>query len=438
MLMKKRSLALYLAGILLFAVVHHLAVRLGLSMAYVQANISPVWPPSGIALAVLMLFGMRMWPGIALSVLAGTVLEGDASSIAVGMAIANTIEALAAAWLLKKLLFNNSLKRIRDVISLVLASSIGTVLSATVGTITVILVSNSTVPFFTLWLTWWVGNFLGCLVVAPLLLTWYSSNLRSLSRREMLEAIFVLALLTLVTLYIFIEQPGTSAIHQALIYVIFPFVIWAALRIEMQGTTTAVVLVSGIALSSTLSGRGPFASSSPNDSLILLQTFTGIVALISLLLATATSERERAEELLHIRIRGLASLNDASKVFLDNLGKNHTYQVICQLALDYFHLSAVWVEQCGENKAAPSAIASAIAAIAGSTYFMVLFLLGPQVFPQKRAPVAPRAYCVPVAWLTGACRQGRHSRTAGCASRGRGSYRPVSTPASSLPAPASC
>lgn len=359
MMMKKRSLALYLAGILLFAIVHHLAVRLGLMMAYVQANISPVWPPSGIALAVLLLFGMRMWPGIALSVLAGTVLEGDTPNIAAGMAIANTLEALAAAWLLKKLLFNNSLNRIRDVISLVLASIAGTVLSATVGTITVILVSNSTVPFFTLWLTWWIGNFLGCLVITPFLLTWYTSGFHSLSRQKRLEALSMLALLTLVTWYIFSNQPGASAIHEALIYIIFPFVIWAALRIELSGATAAVMLVSGIALSSTVSGRGPLISSSLNDSLILLQTFMGVVSLITLLLAAATSERERAEELLHIRIRGLAALNDASKVFLDNLGKNHTYQVICQLALDYFQLSAVWVEQCGDENAVSSAIASA-------------------------------------------------------------------------------
>jgi signal transduction histidine kinase len=358
--MMKRRVIRYFGAIVLFALIHSGAVQLGLQMAYVQQNISPVWPPSGIALAVLILFGFRLWPGITLSVLIGSILKGDLPGIAIGMALANTLEAVITVWLLRRLDFHKSLNRIRDVISLVCACGLGTVLSSTLGSATVFHLGGSSAQFSTLWLTWWVGNFLGCLVVTPFLLTCLTADLLNIGRKRLFEGLSLLILLTFVAWYIFGYHFGTRAIHQALIYVIFPFVIWAALRMGVPGTTAAVVFVSGIALFSTVSGRGPFTSGSLNDSLILLQTFMGVVGLISLILASASSERDRAEESLHHRIRGLASLNNASKVFLGNLGKNNTYEIICQLALEYFQLSAVWIERMSDENKDPGPIASAL------------------------------------------------------------------------------
>ena len=101
------------------AAVYHLAARLGLGMAYVRINTSPVWPPTGIALAALLIFGSQLWPGVTLGVLLGSLLTGAPWGLAVGMAIGNTLEALAGAYLLRQFFrFHNAIDRIQDVVGL--------------------------------------------------------------------------------------------------------------------------------------------------------------------------------------------------------------------------------------------------------------------------------------------------------------------------------
>src|SRR5512143_1906966 len=118
-----KSMGIYLLQVMLLAVIYHLAVRLGLKTAYVQINTSPVWPPTGIALAALLIFGYRIWPGISLSVLLGSVLSGADFGVALGMSLGNTLEALAGAYLLKRFInFHNDIDRIRDVLGLGMVS----------------------------------------------------------------------------------------------------------------------------------------------------------------------------------------------------------------------------------------------------------------------------------------------------------------------------
>src|SRR5512136_634096 len=118
-----KKIAIYLTEILVLAVVYHLAARVGLKMAYVQANTSPVWPPTGIGLAALLIFGYRLWPGISLGVLAGSLLTGAPFWLALGITIGNTLEALAAVFFLRKIVdLHNAIDRIQDVIGLVLVS----------------------------------------------------------------------------------------------------------------------------------------------------------------------------------------------------------------------------------------------------------------------------------------------------------------------------
>ena len=106
-----KATAAYLLKILALVVIYHLAARVGLAMAYVQINVSPVWPPPGIALAALLIFGYDLWPGISLSVLLGSIFTGADLSVAVGMAVGNTLEALAGAYLLKRFVhFHNGLR----------------------------------------------------------------------------------------------------------------------------------------------------------------------------------------------------------------------------------------------------------------------------------------------------------------------------------------
>jgi signal transduction histidine kinase len=307
-----RAIAVYLFKLASLAVVYHLAARLGLKMAYVQINTSPVWPPTGIALAALLLFGYNLWPGISLGVLVGSLLTGAPVGLAVGMALGNTLEALVGAYCLKRFVgFHNAMDRIQDVVGLALFSVLSTALGASIGILTLLLTGGIVWQAAgNIWITWWIGDLLGALVVAPVLLVWATPPSYRATRRMVDEGVVVLALLAAVTWYVFGSRAYAGVLHQAMIYVIFPFMIWTALRLGQRGAATAVFLVSGIAIWATSQGMGPFSLESKNDSLVLLQTFMGVVSLTSLILAAAATERRKAAGALHQRVKDLAALNE--------------------------------------------------------------------------------------------------------------------------------
>ncbi|HEX7974445.1 MAG TPA: ATP-binding protein, partial [Anaerolineales bacterium] len=151
-------------------------------------------------------------------------------------------------------------------------------------------------------------------------------------------------LLVLVTGYVFENPGGSSTLHQALVYLIFPFAIWAALRLEQRGAATTIFVVSSISIWDTVHGMGPFSQLSMNESLILLQTFTGVVALTTLTLAASATERRHAEQALNRQVEDLAALNDSSKEFLGNLQKSALFEAICRLAVERMGLLAAWIE----------------------------------------------------------------------------------------------
>lgn len=353
-----KSIAIYLAKILVLAVIYHLAARVGLSMAYVQANTSPVWPPTGIGLAALLIFGYRLWPGISLGVLIGSLLTGAPFSLALGITIGNTLEALVAVYFLKKFVsIHNEIDRIQDVVGLVLVSLVCTTIGASIGSVTLMVTGNGAWQnFWAIWVTWWIGDLLGALVVTPLLLTWIPLQPVRLIKRVYFESGIMLVFLALVTWFVFSGLPLSGVLHQAMIYVIFPFVIWAALRFGQRGATIAIFLVSGIAIWGTSHGLGPFSLDSKNDGLVLLQTFTAVVALIALILAAATIERRKATDALRHRVEDLATLNDSSKTFLDSFEITSIFNIICQLAVTRLGLDVAWIETGDDAASTPSAV----------------------------------------------------------------------------------
>ena len=343
---KFRDIGVYLLKIISLAVIYHLAARLGLKMAYVQPNTSPVWPPTGIAIAALLLFGTNLWPGVSMGVMLGSLLTGAPFNLALGMMIGNTLEAWVIAYSLKRFAdFHPAINRVQDVIRLLTISFFGTMISASIGTTTLMLTGLGIWEYFlTIWTTWWIGDLLGALVVAPVLLVWISQPPYLSSQRSYLEGTIQLSLLGFITWYVFSNQPPVGILHQALLYVIFPFMIWAALRFGQRGASTAILLVSGIAIWGTAGGMGPFSMESKNDGLVLLQTFMGVVSLTMLILTAATVERRNAAEALHQRVTDLATLNDSSRTFLDNFEIIKLYKTICKLTVDRLGLDIAWLE----------------------------------------------------------------------------------------------
>ncbi len=341
-----KVIGIYVLRIAALALVYHLAARLGLQMAYVQINTSPVWPPTGIALAALLTFGYSLWPGISLGVLVGSMLTGAPFTVAAGMALGNTLEALIGAYILKRFIgFHNAMDRIQDVVGLALSSLLSTSVGASLGSLTLLLTGRIAWQSVAgIWSTWWIGDLLGALVVAPMLLVWTTLPPFTSKRHAYVEGGILSALLVAVTWYVFGSRASAGVFHQAMIYVIFPFVIWAALRLGQRGAATAVFVVSAIAIWGTSQGMGPFSLESKNDSLVLLQTFMGVVSCTSLVLAAAITERRKAADALRQRVEDLATLSDSSKAFLDTLDLASVYRTICRLAVTRLGADIAWIE----------------------------------------------------------------------------------------------
>ena len=355
-----RQIRTWLWQVVMLAIVYHLAARLGLSMAYLQSNTSPVWPPTGIALASLLLLGTSRWPGITLGVLLGSLLTGAPFNLALGMSIGNTLEALVGAYVLQRYVnFHHAMDRVQDVIGLVVVAIFSTMLSATVGASTLVLADFApTEAFGSIWITWWIGDLLGAIVVAPFILAWSKAEFDLGARKRFLEAVLAFILLGIVTWYVFIHQTSANIYYQALLYLIFPFVIWTAIRLGQPGGTTAVIMVSGMAIWATVADLGPFSLFSKNDNLILLQTFLGVVSLMSLILAAVTAERIRASHALQRRADDLTTLNESSQIFLNASNPASIYQTICELAFSRIGLDAAWIERKGTTSEPPDPLAS--------------------------------------------------------------------------------
>ena len=282
----------YITRVTLLAAVYVLVGRIGFMVSAVDPIVSSVWPPSGVALAALLLMGVRFWPGVFLGAFilnaTGTIAPLPAMAIAVG----NTGEALLATWLLTSVGFRPSLERLRDVLALVVLGAIATTVSATVG-ITVLAFVRGTfaLPGWTIWTTWFSGDALGILLVTPLILTWAAGPTPRVSKRDVIEA-SVLATLVIASAVVLWRAPVSY------VYAIFPLTIWAALRFGVRGAAAASLVVSVIAVGYTVSVVGPFATSTPVNNLFSLQTFIAVLALTNLIIAAVIAERRTVESAL--------------------------------------------------------------------------------------------------------------------------------------------
>jgi PAS domain S-box-containing protein len=255
-----------------------------------------VWPPTGIAIAALLIFGRRLWPGIFVGALAVNSLTDIPLLSALGIATGNTLEALVACWLLQRFTdWRNSLDSVADVMWFVACATVlAPIVSATIGGISLAL--GGAAPwagFWPLWLTWWIGDGFGALIVTPLVLAW--SSPQRLDTREWPEVAALLLLHLLAVMLVFGGWfPGPVKTYP-LAYLCLPFLLWAALKFDLRIVTTALVLMAGVALWGARHGYGPFSAASPNLSLILLISFVGTSTLMTLVVAAITRERRKAE-----------------------------------------------------------------------------------------------------------------------------------------------
>lgn len=288
----------HLAVVVALAAVYLIAGKLGLLLAFVNASATAVWPPAGIALAALLVFGLRCWPGVFAGAFLVNVTTAGSVATSVGIAAGNTLEGLAGAYLVNRFAGGrHAFERPHDILKFaVLAGALSTTASATVGVTSLSLGGFADwADFGAVWLTWWLGDAMGDLLVAPLLVLWVANPRVHWHREQVIEAAGLLLGLVVVGQAVFGGWMPLAAKNYPLDYLCIPILVWAAFRFGQRETATAAVLLSGIALWGTLRGLGPFVRDQQNESLLLLQTFMGATALLALVFAAVVSERKQAE-----------------------------------------------------------------------------------------------------------------------------------------------
>jgi PAS domain S-box-containing protein len=271
------------------AAVYYVAADLSLGLALVQENVTPLWPPTGIALASFLLLGRRLWPGVAIGAFLVNVPITTSPGAAAATAAGNTLAPLVAATLLARMGFRPQLDRLRDAVALVFVGALlSMTISATVGV--AVLVATGSIDAVEVpgaWSVWWVGDAMGILAFAPFLLTFHPARvLRPIRWRRAVEAAALAAVL-LATMVGIISAPSSP------LFLVLPLLGWAAWRFQQVGAAPAALVVSVIATWAAAERLGPFAHGTLPERMLTLQAFNASVAFTSFFFAALVAERVR-------------------------------------------------------------------------------------------------------------------------------------------------
>ncbi|HEV2580474.1 MAG TPA: MASE1 domain-containing protein [Ktedonobacteraceae bacterium] len=294
---RKWGYVLYVGKVFLIAAIYFSTARFGLSLDAVSGFATLVWLPSGIALAAGLLFGYRLWPGIFIGAFLANLLNGAPIFVAIGIGIGNTLEPMVGTYLLKSNRFSSKLNQLSDVLLLVLlAMPLSALISATVG-VSSLLLGKVIIfsAFFTTWSAWWIGDMISILILTPFLLIWSKLSYETVAVKRYVEIGLLTISLLLTGLVVFLGLFHTNRGGFPRTYLVFPPLIWTTLRFGQRGTLTALLGLSILAIIGTIQGLSPFSGGNPGISLIALQSFMGVTAITSMILAAEVEERKELE-----------------------------------------------------------------------------------------------------------------------------------------------
>jgi len=267
------------------------AAKLGIELPVAQGVITPVWAPTGIALAGLLLFGRNLWPAVALGAFIANATSGASIGDAAGISVGNTLEAVVGATLLLRADLRPALDRVRDVFALVVLGALTSPLIAATNGVGVLSLSGKVHHAGTSWLLWWIGDGMGALIVTPLLLIASTRPWTQFPRAaQRLEAVVVGTALAGVTAAIFFAG-GWRYPH-----VIFPLLVWATLRFRQPGAVAGSFLVTAIAVAGAIHGSLPLGEHTTTEQVEIVEGLLAAVVISLFLLGAVLSERVRAVE----------------------------------------------------------------------------------------------------------------------------------------------
>jgi signal transduction histidine kinase len=294
------------------SIAYGVAAHLSLGLALVHGQVTPVWPPTGIAVVALLVFGRRVWPAIFVAALAVNLPLGPSPLGAAVIATGNTLAPLFATELLKLVDFHRELDRLRDAVAIIgLAALVGMSVSATFGTSVLVLSGAvSSDSFWSTWAVWWTGDAMGVLLVAPFLLSLMPSLAAPpLNLRSGAELVLLLVGIGLATYVLFEDRLRLE-------YLVFPLIMVAAWRFRLRGAAPAALIASGIAIWTTVHGSGPFVSETLLQKMVSLQVFNVCVALTSFVLASFVTAYKRQEQMT-VMYAAANAASEAKSAFLN-------------------------------------------------------------------------------------------------------------------------
>ena len=285
-------------ALLTVAAVYFGTGRLGLSLGAAHGFATLVWLPSGLAVIALFRWGSGLWPAITIGAFLLNLFTGAPLLVAAGIGIGNTLEALVCVALLKREKVCSRLDSLHDVLVLVLlAAPISALISATLGVGSLLLGRVIDWPAAPVtWITWWLGDMVSLILVAPLLLTWSTLARAAPSRKRLVELGLISVSVVVVGLFVFLGLLRPTHWQYPVNHLIYPLLIWAALRFGPRGATAVMATFAALAIIGTLQGISPFSTGSLWLRLLFLQSYMGITAATTLILAAIVAERHALEQ----------------------------------------------------------------------------------------------------------------------------------------------
>jgi two-component sensor histidine kinase len=289
----------YIAGLTAIAVAYFVMAKLGLELASINPIATPIWPPTGLALAAVILWGYRVCPAVFLAALLANATTAGSIYTAAVIALGNTLECLVGGYFVNRWSSGSATFDTPAGVARFAAISllVATPISATVGVGTLVTAGYADAArFLSVWITWWLGDLAGALVIAPVIVLWCRSGGRAINRKEVEGAVWVAAVAGVVGLIAFGPLIESSTIRDSLGFLSVVPLLWAALRGGRRDTATVTLILAGFAVWGTMSQVGPFARATQNDSFLLLLMFLMSTSVPSLILSADVAVRKQAEE----------------------------------------------------------------------------------------------------------------------------------------------
>jgi PAS domain S-box-containing protein len=283
---------------------------LGLEFASIHRSATPIWPGTGIALASVLLLGRRALGAVFVGSLGLNLVVTGWNGASLAIAAGNTLEASVGGYIIERAAGGwRAFESSRGVFLFSLACVIAAAVAASIGAYSLAIGAGTPgADVGPVWVTWWLGDCVGAILVTPFLVLWLAGGRPRLDRWRLLEGAGTAMLIALAGLAMFTPLIEVRYVRNPMAYLVLPVVVWAGFRFGTRGASSAALLLAVIAVAGTLQGYGPFVGGSPNQSLLLLQSFMGVVAVTAVGMAAVVAERARVVEELrtlgqHLELR---------------------------------------------------------------------------------------------------------------------------------------